>query len=124
MARRLPGDDSGVTSFDLVRHHRANERIFIYAFDLGDDLRRDPLKSAACVKIAAAASLHRFVVVLRFVHPRRDWPPAHGSSRIWPYQVARVGLIPEPAGVIDNGEAGRALRLGTRVANPRIRRPP
>jgi len=34
--------------FDLVRHHRANERIFLYTFDLielnGDDLRRDPLE--------------------------------------------------------------------------------
>jgi len=34
--------------FDLVHHHRANERIFLYAFDLielnGDDLRRDPLE--------------------------------------------------------------------------------
>jgi bifunctional non-homologous end joining protein LigD len=42
-------DKNGVTSFDLVRHHRANERIFLYAFDLielnGDDLRRDPLES-------------------------------------------------------------------------------
>jgi hypothetical protein len=27
-------DDNGVASFDLVRHHRANERIFLYAFDL------------------------------------------------------------------------------------------
>ena len=29
--------------YDLVRHHRANDRIFLYAFDLielnGDDLR-------------------------------------------------------------------------------------
>jgi hypothetical protein len=35
-------DDNGVASFDLVRHHRANENIFLYAFDLielnGDDL--------------------------------------------------------------------------------------
>jgi bifunctional non-homologous end joining protein LigD len=42
-------DDNGVASFDLVRHHRANGRIFLYAFDLielnGDDLRRDPLES-------------------------------------------------------------------------------
>jgi hypothetical protein len=42
-------DDNGVSSFDLVRHHRANERIFLYAFDLielnGDDLRPDPLES-------------------------------------------------------------------------------
>jgi bifunctional non-homologous end joining protein LigD len=41
-------DDNGVASFDLVRHHRANESIFLYSFDLielnGDDLRRDPLE--------------------------------------------------------------------------------
>jgi bifunctional non-homologous end joining protein LigD len=41
-------DDNGVASFDLVRYHRANGRIFLYAFDLielnGDDLRRDPLE--------------------------------------------------------------------------------
>src|SRR5262249_18434665 len=41
-------DDSGVASFDLVRHQRANGSIFLYAFDLielnGDDLRRDPLE--------------------------------------------------------------------------------
>jgi hypothetical protein len=39
-------DDNGVASFDLIRHDRANERTFLYAFDLielnGDDLRRDP----------------------------------------------------------------------------------
>jgi bifunctional non-homologous end joining protein LigD len=27
-------DDNGVSSFDLVRYHRANERNFLYAFDL------------------------------------------------------------------------------------------
>jgi len=41
-------DDNGVASFDLVRHHRANESICLYAFDLielnGDDIRRDPLE--------------------------------------------------------------------------------
>src|SRR5262252_6109851 len=41
-------DDSGVASFDLVRHQRANGSVFLYAFDLielnGDDLRRDPLE--------------------------------------------------------------------------------
>src|SRR5215469_5445175 len=41
-------DDNGVASFDLIRHHRANESIFLYAFDLielnGDDIRRDPLE--------------------------------------------------------------------------------
>jgi bifunctional non-homologous end joining protein LigD len=41
-------DDNGIASFDLVRHHRANDSVFLYAFDLmelnGDDLRRDPLE--------------------------------------------------------------------------------
>jgi bifunctional non-homologous end joining protein LigD len=41
-------DDNGVASFDLIRHHRANDGVFLYAFDLielnGDDLRRDPLE--------------------------------------------------------------------------------
>ena len=41
-------DDNGVASFDLIRHHRANDSVFLYAFDLielnGDDLRRDPLE--------------------------------------------------------------------------------
>jgi ATP-dependent DNA ligase len=36
-------DDNGVASFDLNRHHRANESIFLYGFNLielnGDDLR-------------------------------------------------------------------------------------
>ncbi|OLB76781.1 MAG: hypothetical protein AUI16_07625 [Alphaproteobacteria bacterium 13_2_20CM_2_64_7] len=45
-------DDNGVASFDLVRHHRANDGIFLYAFDLielnGDDLRRDPLEGREC----------------------------------------------------------------------------
>jgi len=33
-----------VASFDLIRHHRHNDRAFLYAFDLielnGDDMRR------------------------------------------------------------------------------------
>ena len=41
-------DDNGVALFDLVRHHRANDSVFLYAFDLielnGDDMRRDPLE--------------------------------------------------------------------------------
>jgi len=41
-------DDSGVASFELVRHQRANGSVFLYAFDLielnSDDLRRDPLE--------------------------------------------------------------------------------
>jgi bifunctional non-homologous end joining protein LigD len=51
-------DDNGVASFDLS----ANERIFLYAFDLielnGDDLRRDPLevRKATLASIVAKAS--------------------------------------------------------------------
>jgi hypothetical protein len=41
-------DDNGVASFDLIRHHRANQVVFLYAFDLielnGDDLRHDPFE--------------------------------------------------------------------------------
>jgi bifunctional non-homologous end joining protein LigD len=54
-------DENGVASFDLVRHHRANESIFLYAFDLielnGDDLRRDPLdlRKAMFASIVAKA---------------------------------------------------------------------
>jgi len=56
-----PCDDNGVASFDLVRHQRANESIFLYAFDLielnGDDLRRDPLevRKATLASIVAKA---------------------------------------------------------------------
>jgi bifunctional non-homologous end joining protein LigD len=50
-------DDNGVASFDLVRHQRANDSVFLYAFDLielnGDDLRRDPLQ----VRKATLASI-------------------------------------------------------------------
>jgi bifunctional non-homologous end joining protein LigD len=44
----VPCDDNGVASFDLIRHHHHNNRVFLYAFDLielnGDDMRRDPLE--------------------------------------------------------------------------------
>jgi hypothetical protein len=56
-------NDNGVASFDLVRHHRANESIFLYAFDLielnGYDLRRDPFvvrKATLGSMLAKAAS--------------------------------------------------------------------
>jgi bifunctional non-homologous end joining protein LigD len=35
-------DDNGVASFDRVRYHRANERIFLYAFDPDRAERRRP----------------------------------------------------------------------------------
>src|SRR5215813_5139460 len=54
-------DDNGVASFDLIRHQRANDSIFLYAFHLielnGDDLRRDPLevRKATLASIVATA---------------------------------------------------------------------
>ena|SRR6516225_765346 len=47
---------------DLVRHHRANDSVFLYAFDLielkSDDVRRDPLqvRKATLASILAKAS--------------------------------------------------------------------
>ena len=65
-------DDNGVASFDLVRHQRANESIFLYAFDLielnGDDLRRDRLevrKATLARMLAKAAPGFRFNSVYR-----------------------------------------------------------
>jgi bifunctional non-homologous end joining protein LigD len=41
-------DDSGVPSFDLLRHRQRDDHVFLYVFDLielaGSDLRREPLK--------------------------------------------------------------------------------
>ena len=60
-ALRSVCDDNGVSSFDLIRHHRANDSVFLYAFDLielnGDDLRRDPLqvRKATLASIVAKA---------------------------------------------------------------------
>ena len=50
------GDD-GMPSFELLRHHRHDDAVFLYAFDLlelnRDDLRREPLE----VRKATLASL-------------------------------------------------------------------
>src|SRR5262249_26932042 len=53
-------DKNGVASFDLVRHQRANETIFLYAFDLIElnYLRRDALevRKAMLASIVAKAN--------------------------------------------------------------------
>ena len=54
-------DDAGIASFDRIRHHRVDDRVFLYAFDLielnGDDLRRDPLqvRKATLTSVVAKA---------------------------------------------------------------------
>ena len=41
-------EKTGIACFDRLRHHRVDDRVFLYAFDLielgGDDLRREPLE--------------------------------------------------------------------------------
>jgi bifunctional non-homologous end joining protein LigD len=57
-------DDNGVASFDLIRHQRANESIFLYAFDLielnGDDLRFQVRKATLASIVGKARSGLRF----------------------------------------------------------------
>ena len=67
-------DDNGVASFDLIRHQRANERIFLYAFDLielnGDDLRREPLEVR---KATLRSALAKASPGIRFNGPLHRW---------------------------------------------------
>ena len=54
-------NENGLASFDLIRHHRTDDRVFLYAFDLielnGDDLRQDPLqvRKATLTSVVAKA---------------------------------------------------------------------
>jgi bifunctional non-homologous end joining protein LigD len=51
-------DDKGVPSFDRIRYRRNDGSVFLYAFDLielnGDDLRREPLRSARAARLVLA----------------------------------------------------------------------
>ena len=67
-------DDNGIASFELIRQHRVDAGVFLYAFDLlelnGDDLRRDPLqvRKATLTSVVAKA-----VAGIRFnEHPESD----------------------------------------------------
>ena len=78
-------DDNGVASFDLVRHHRANDSVFLYAFDLielnGDDMRCDPLevRNATLRGMLAKAGLG-----LRFnEHLEGDGPTVFAHRARW-----------------------------------------
>jgi bifunctional non-homologous end joining protein LigD len=75
-------DDKGVASFDLIRHHRTDERVFLYAFDLielnGDDLRRDPLQVR---KATLASILAKARHGIRFNdHIESDGPTVFGHA--------------------------------------------
>ena len=67
-------DDNVIASFELIRQHRVDAGVFLYAFDLlelnGDDLRRDPLqvRKATLTSVVAKA-----VAGIRFnEHPESD----------------------------------------------------
>jgi hypothetical protein len=82
--------------FDLVRHHRANERIFLYAFDLielnGDDLRRDPLEGRK-------ATLQ---MILAKSGPGIRFNEVHGGRR-----PDRVSHTPASSGSKASSQSGR-----------------
>jgi ATP-dependent DNA ligase len=89
-------DDNGVASFDLVRHHRANGAVFLYAFDLielnGDDLRRDPLevRKATLASVLAKAGPASASMSISRVTARLSSPmPASSASKA----LSRSGRI-------------------------------
>ena len=116
-----------MASFDLVRHHGANDSVFLYAFDLielnGDDLRRDPLEVR---KAKLASVLAKAGPGMRFnEHIEGDGPTvfAHAcklglegivSKRLGsPYRsgpIERLPEVQEPGRA--SGETGRRGRLG------------
>ena len=100
-------DENGVACFDLIRHHRRDANVFLYAFDLielnGDDLRRDPIETRKTVleKLLAkagpsirlnehvegdAATVFRHACKMGLegiVSKRRGSPYRSGRSRDW-----------------------------------------
>jgi len=106
-----------VASFDLVRHHGANDSVFLYAFDLielnGDDLRRDPLevrKATLASVLAKAGPGIRFNEQPRAMgRPSSPMPASLASKAVC--QSARTRLI---------APAGRGT--GSRVRTRSIRR--
>jgi len=109
-------DDNGVASFDLIRYHRANDRIFLYAFDLielnGDDLRRDPLEAR---KATLASVLAKAGPGIRFnEHIEGDGPTVFAHA-------CKLGL----EGIVSNRSAlARPTVLGARatgLSNTKLR---
>jgi len=117
-------DDNGVSSFDLIRHHRANESIFLYAFDLielnGDDLRRDPLvvRKATLASIRPAPASDSTTISRATARPSSPMP----ASLAWKASCRKEGLAftlralarlaqdEEPRG--SGGEARRGKKTG------------
>jgi len=97
-------DDNGVASFDLIRNHRANDRVVLYAFDLielnDDDLRRDPLevrKATLASIVAKAGPGIRFNEHIEGDGPTVLLPCLQDGARRHRVQAAGLGLPFRPA---------------------------
>jgi hypothetical protein len=108
-------DDNGVASFDLIRHHRANQVVFLYAFDLielnGDDLRHDPLegrKETLAMILAKAGPGIRFNEHMVLSWPTRAYRYAGSCNQSDRRLRARI----------------RSTRVGFPPIGPRRRRRP
>jgi ATP-dependent DNA ligase len=81
------GDD-GVASFDLLRHRRQDDRVFLYAFDLvelnGDDLRRVPIEQRK-------ADLARLLVLTGSGLQINDWLDDVDGATIFEH-ACKLGL--------------------------------
>jgi ATP-dependent DNA ligase len=72
---------------NLVRHHRANDSVFLYAFDLielnGDDLRRDPLevRKATLASVLAKAKAGAGDGMIKHQRPLRASPTRQTHDR-------------------------------------------
>jgi ATP dependent DNA ligase-like protein len=105
-------DDNGIASFDLIRHHRANDSVFLYAFDLielnGDDLRRDPLE----VRKAYAGQSWPWPALQRAFGRRRPdhlRPCLQDGARGYRVEAARIAVPIWPIeGLAQVQEPGRA----------------
>jgi hypothetical protein len=115
------GDD-GITSFDLLRHRRRDDQVFLYVFDLieltGDDRRRDPLEQRKLdlSRLLAKAGPPSCAI-------RRRQAEGRGYSRGEPLQA---GLSPRPScpGHMDawlkTGRRRRRTRTALRSQGVRI----
>jgi hypothetical protein len=102
-------DDNDVATFDLVRHHRANDSVFLYAFDLielnGDDLRRDPLevRKATLASVLAKAGLGLRFIWKATARPSSPMPARWGlkvscrSGRTRPIVLAALAELAQAA---------------------------
>jgi hypothetical protein len=66
-----------------------------------------PLRSLRRVRRDFYRLDDRGIIVLGLVDPRRDRPHPHRSGREWMHQLARVGLLAEPAGIVARRENDR-----------------